>query len=413
MPITRKLKFAIVLYLAAGVCLHLVLFWMARRQVEEGYPDFKIFYTAARMLRRGERGQLYDRQLQLRTQTEFAPVAAAKEGLLPYNHPPFEALLYMPFAYLNFLSAYWLWLGISLLFVLGILRIMRRFLPAIGRDGPWLLYLAALGFFPLFYSLMQAQDSVLLLAIYCFVFSALAEGKEFRAGAILALGLFKFHLVLPFAFVLFLRRRWLALAGFAITAIGEGLVSVALVGWKEFLYYPHFVWWINQHQTVPVIVPRNMPNLRGLLAGWRGQMAAPTWMNAIILVISLTALVWVSWRWDVSGLPRDSRWRAGFSLCVLVTFLTGYHGYNQDMTILFLPVMLMADQVIAGKIGKIRISWTVRLCLVLMFCTPLYLILTLHFQHENLFALVLMALAWSVAKSGTQWRSVPDSGLPV
>jgi len=62
----------------------------------------------------------------------------------------------------------------------------------------------------------------------------------------------------------------------------------------------------------------------------------------------------------------------------------------------------------------------IRVALALMFFTPLYLVLTVHFEHENLFALVLLLFAGCLAASGASTssaacadRSSLWSGLPL
>jgi hypothetical protein len=258
-------------------------------------------------------------------------------------------------------------------------------------------YLAALSFFPVAVTLMQGQDSILLLSLYVLVFLALESGKDFRSGMLLGLGLFKFQLVLPFAFVLLVRRRWRAVGGMLATGIGVGALSLALVGWKELLYYPHYVWQVNAQAAKRVIAPGNMPNLRGLIAGWNGGTAAPMWVNAVILVVSVLALVWAAGCWDASAPEHRQSWRSGFSLAIVVTFLVGYHGYTQDMSILLLPLLLLFDQLLSGRVAERGWGHDLEICLLLMFFSPIYMVLALHYQHLNLFALVLLALARSLA----------------
>jgi len=51
-------------------------------------------------------------------------------------------------------------------------------------------------------------------------FHLLKNGRDFRAGAILGLGLFKFQFIVPFALIFLLRRRWKFMRGFVATAAG-------------------------------------------------------------------------------------------------------------------------------------------------------------------------------------------------
>src|SRR5437773_11185140 len=80
--------------------------WNSRDLIRKGYPDFTIFYSAGKILREGLGVKLYDESTQYRIQQEFAAGVSIRQGPLPYNHPPFEALLFLPFTYLPYFSAY-------------------------------------------------------------------------------------------------------------------------------------------------------------------------------------------------------------------------------------------------------------------------------------------------------------------
>jgi Glycosyltransferase family 87 len=403
MTANPKLKLVLVSYLLGAITLHALFFWIVRKQAMEGYPDFSIFYTAGKILRRGESSRLYDDALQEEIQREFAPLVTGREGPLPYNHPPFEAVLYVPLAYLSYVPAYALWVLLNFLLLVEICRFLRPYVPTLTAFWPWWPWLIGLGFSPAAFALMHGQDSVLLLLAYSLAFISLRDGKDFRAGLFLGLGLFKFHLVLPFAFILLLRRKWRVVGGFLVTAAAAGLVSVAVVGWKEMLYYPHYVWQVNRLRPVRVIVPRNMPNIRGLIEGW--PLHVPTsWMDGLTLICSLAVLTWAASRWNVLDRECPLAWNGGFSIAVVATFLASYHVYNQDMSIVLLPVLLLLDQLLTRWVGGWR-SRALAFCLCLLFFSPLYLILTLRYQHQNLFSLLLLGFAAAIATWVTAVRS--------
>ena len=58
-----------------------------------------------------------------------------------------------------------------------------------------------------------------MLVIYTLVFIALKGKREFTAGGLLACGLFKFHLVVPFVIIFMIRRQWRFLTGFAALGV--------------------------------------------------------------------------------------------------------------------------------------------------------------------------------------------------
>ena len=51
------------------------------------------------------------------------------------------------------------------------------------RTFPRLLFWAPLAFFPVAYALMQGQDSILLLLLYCMAYDALRRNEDMGAGA--------------------------------------------------------------------------------------------------------------------------------------------------------------------------------------------------------------------------------------
>ena len=379
------------------ILLNVGVFWLARDQALAGSPDFRIFYTAGLMLRRGQGGMLYDAEIQNRTQQEIAPLAVNQNGPLPYNHPPFEGLLYVAFTFLSFLAAYFVWMLLNGLLLQGVAYYLRPWLPVLSSSFPEVLILAPLGFFPAFYALMQGQDSILLLLLYALAYGALRRGKDLRAGVFLGLGLFKFHLILPFVFILVLNRRLRALAGFLVSATVLVALSWAIVGWRQLEFYPRFAWHINVLQPARVIVPENMPNLRGLLTGWNGLLPVPLWLSATLIVLSLFLVIRSARAWRVADLTNGPAWNAGFSLALFVTFLVGYHAYNQDMSLLLLPLLLMLERTLQTKAPSSSLA--MRIVLSLMFFSPLYLVLTLRWSHENLFALVLLSFVWCISLS--------------
>ena len=143
--------------------------------------------------------------------------------------------------------------------------LLRPHLPYL-QNYPWPLWvLASLAFFPVFFSLLQGQDSILLLFLYTLGFIDLASGNDARSGGWLALGLFKPHLVAPFVLFMFLCGRRKMLYGFLPVAAVLGLVSAAVVGWQGLSSYPQYVLHLEATMARGAIVPSDIPNLRGVL----------------------------------------------------------------------------------------------------------------------------------------------------
>jgi len=394
-----RLHFGLISFCVGMIVVHGCLFWIVRQQLASGSSDFRIFYTAGLMLRRGEGRVLYSERLQSKTQQEVAPAAVNRLGVLPYNHPPFEAVLYGPMTYLPYFSALRLWIAINILLLAGSIYWLRSWLPTLASQFRWLLILTPLAFSPIAYALLQGQDSILLFALYCLAFSALRRSRDLQAGAYLGLGLFKFHLVLPFAFVLVLHKRWRALLGMSIVAALEAAISWGMVGGIELLHYPGFVW--HGHEMPGVSVPADMANLRGLLMGWESNLPV-RWLEVALLATSIGLAVWASRQWRPTDLLDTRSWNCGFSICLVVSYLVGYHSYCHDMSFLFLPILLVLDRTLAEWRET---SAGLKLVLGLMFVSPLYLRFAVR-PRENLFAIVLLAfvayLAATAAKAEPQ-----------
>jgi hypothetical protein len=69
--------------------------------------DFAEFYSAAQIIRQGLGRDLYNLNLQLQFQSKLAVVHVF------YNHPPFEALLFVPLTYCSYQAAYTIWTLVS------------------------------------------------------------------------------------------------------------------------------------------------------------------------------------------------------------------------------------------------------------------------------------------------------------
>ena len=164
-----------------------MLFWRAKDDALKGSADFSIFYTAAKMIQHGQRAQLYDIDAQGRMESVLYPKVTTRGGTLIYDHPPFEALLYLPLAYVSYQVAYTLWVIFSILLLLLTLRLFWPYMKELKSLWTPLPVLGVLCFFPVFVDLLQAQDSALLLLFFTLVYISLKKGRDFRGGLFLAI----------------------------------------------------------------------------------------------------------------------------------------------------------------------------------------------------------------------------------
>jgi alpha-1,2-mannosyltransferase len=404
-PGSSALRPIILTLLTATIVLHAWMFFSLRRQIATGYPDFTIFYTAGKCVDEGRGRQLYDLETQLALQRGFAPEVKHRENALPFNHPAFEALLFVPLAGLPYLTAYLVWAVFNIALLAGLWTLLRPRLPGLNNLLPGLPLLATFAFFPVTVALLQGQDSILLLFLYGLAFSALATRRGFVAGVCLALALFKFQLVLPLVVVLLVRRQWKAVAGFSVTASVLLLVSAAVVGWNGVRAYPEFVLRLNRSPAQAGIDPRDMPNLRGLVTGSLHLAGMPAILLIIALSIALVALVVRCWR-----VQPGQKFELGFSLCLAVTTIVSYHLFVHDLSLLMLPILLLAEQLLAGQIvGRAR--RLLAASLALLFLTPIYAILQFGLREMNLmvFVVVMFTAGAAIALNSNRQSASVDN----
>ena len=388
------------------IVLHAWMFFSFRKEIATGYPDFTIFYTAGKCIVQGRGRQLYDLETQFAIQREFASEVKHRENPLPYNHPPFEALLFAPLARLPYVAAYLVWAAFNITLILGFCKLLRPWLPSLLGFLPALPLLSMFAFFPVIVALLQGQDSILLLFLYGLVFSALATGRGFVAGLCLGLALFKFQLVLPFVVVLLVRRQWRAIAGFVITSFVLLLVSAAVVGWKGVMAYPRFVLGLSRSGAQAGIYPRDMPNLRGLVAGSLHLAGLPATLLIVALSIALLALAAYWWR----GQP-EHQFVLGLSLCLTVAIIISYHLLVHDLSLLILPILLLAELLFAGEI-VVRARRILLASLVILFLTPVYAVLQFSFREMNLMVFPVAMFAAGTAIALTSGRGSVSFARP-
>ncbi len=222
------------------------------------------------------------------------------------------------------------------------------------------------------------------------------QGRAFVAGLCLGLALFKFQLVLPFVLVLLLRRQWRAVAGFAGTACVLLLISAAVVGWSGVLAYPGFVLRLNRAGAQAGIDPRDMPNLRGLVAGSLRFEGLPAALLIITLSIALAALAAHWWRAQTEPADPRHQFVLGFSLCLTVTIIASYHLFVHDLSLLILPLLLLAELLVSGEIAGPARPLLIA-SLTALFLTPLYAMLQFSLREMNLMVIAIAMFAAGTA----------------
>jgi hypothetical protein len=401
-------------FLLGMAIVHGVEFWQQRGPILAGYGDFSSFYTSGLILRQGEGRLFYDSREQWKLQQQFAPNVAIRQGPMPFIRPPFEAIVFLPLAFFSYPAAFGIWTFAKIILLWISLRVVPRPFPFARIYPYWLEAALCLGFFPVFLDLFQGQDSILLLLIVSLALNQLHSGKDVVAGAILALGLFKFHLLLPIAIILWLAGRPRILVGLIPGAAALVGISCALSGASVLSTYPTYLFRLNQTPGMGFVTVQSMPNLRGVLSAFVGRSPNPgpiQWLlfAAAVVAIVLTVLVWrplINRGFQGLGL--------GYFLTLLVAIVTSYYNRVYDMSLLVIPLFLLtgflnqqADQQLLARRHRVMIGTG----LLLLICTPLYWLLILQCDCPYLLVVPMFILATGITGVMKRCERVVSSEL--
>lgn len=278
--------------------------------------DFACTYMGASLVRDGHFKQLYD----FRTQANWWHAhAISDKPLVPYVRPPFYAGVQSLAAELP--------LGTSFLVNVIVLSLMLIgcwvwFARTLGEEA---LVLAAL-FWPSALGIAFGQDCVLMLALAVLSYHLHRRGRDGWAGAVLALALYKYHLLLLVGPAMLMGRRRRMFAGFAAVAAAEALVSFALVGRAGILSYISLLFRKDLEGLYPS--PQLMPDINGLL---RNFGVASTLAVIVLSGVMVACALAAGWR---------APWWRGLAAAIAGSILIVPHVFGYDLTVLLLGLML-------------------------------------------------------------------------
>jgi len=100
----------------------------------------------------------------------------------------------------------------------------------------------------------------------------------------------------------------------------------------------------------------------------------------------------------------------GFSLCVIVTIVVSYHTFTSDLTLLMLPIVLVADHLEGGRGSRGWIRVALLGPILLLFLTPLHMFLAFYAHRYSLMAVVLLFWLGAVAREIASQTATSEAG---
>jgi len=371
--------------------------------ITHGHFDFRQLYTSGYMVRAGHARELYDYD----AQKTFQDALVSREQIaLPFNHLAYEALLYAPFSVLPFRTGYFAFLGMNLGLLALSFRLLRPRMDELAEVWRWLPAAMCLSFLPVAVALMQGQDSILLLTLLVAAMAELQQGREWTAGVLIGLGLFKFQIAIPIALLFLAWRRWRFSAGFALSAAVVGSVSLWLVGFSQVEVYVRSLFSMSVALNSPLdqfrygISPVAMPNLRGLIFGLADTRLSGFWVQAVTIVLS--AMVWL---WVARMVPGKQHGADALLLAIPASAAVSYHLLIHDLSVLLIPIAVTLNRFLEAEATGDRGGRLIARASALMFVAPVCMsFIPSHFYVVSLPLLAFLFAITAVSRDQVTFR---------
>jgi len=330
--------------------------------VERTGSDFIAFYSAGRVAQEEGIRKVYNPVLQQQIQQEEVGFPLVPGQVLLYNHLPFLLPILQTLVNTNYVASFYRWvILLSALYITGI-GILGRGLPQAGldRNSNLLMVFSGLLFLPVFFSLMNGQDTAFFfLGVALWVYGLLS-GKELLAGFGLSLATVRPHLALFLAVPMLFRYRKI-FVGFLL---GSGiLASLSLLllgqnGTREFiniLLLSAGAEWYGMKENA-------MYNLIGLLTRTIPQLEAGTIriLGWIVYVFAATCLciLWFRTKDVKHGL---------IGLSVTLALFSAPHLHFHDLALLLIPIYEIIRESQENRVLKTSIAIGFPIAISLLF----------------------------------------------
>jgi hypothetical protein len=312
--------------------------------------DFTAFYLGGRMVLQGDGVRLYALGAQEDHRAQLWPRSSGKE-LLPFISPPHAALLFVPFARLDCVTAFSAWSAVNLGLLLLFIRFLRRHAAGAPIAAQRAIVVTVLAFPALYTTFLLGQLTLLsVVALFGFC-AALRSGRQGAAGMWLVLGSVKPQLMLVPGLILLAGRRWRALASAAALFALWGGATTLVLGpscWPDFLaMLGHCTWQFGRYG----IQPLSMYNFKGLFTAMLGTPQAPL-INVLTLAASAASVVLAAILW-LPPWPRDRRtFDQRLALTLLAGLLASPHLNPADALACVVPAVLMVSSIPPGRFRR-------------------------------------------------------------
>jgi hypothetical protein len=330
-----------------------------------------------------------------------------------YIYPPLFGLLFSPIARMRPIMAFFLWRGLSMIWVLLSMYLVLRAVRL--KTDPLTLLVATVGvlcFFPLTETLYQGQVNCLILFLWTAGFYCARTQKVPLSAFCFAINTFvKITpvLVVP---ILLLRRQWKWLISYFVSVAGLLALSIWRVGWQAH--------WVYASKILPTLsagtggyllkslgtVVRDL-YWRRVTFGASGSWEIPLYLNVLVRVISIALYAGVLFYFRKKRRSGEVALSEELAIAALVSLIISPVTWRHHFVLILLPLIYFWMQSREGW-SKVRL-WVFPL-LTLALGTPFADLVLLRVHHGLLQA--LLASVFLLATCVLLFLCLQDYGRP-
>ncbi len=299
--------------------------------------DFSAYVVGGRMALNGEPAMLYDLLYQSQVQRSlYGGVELEAQNI--YLAPPFVAYLHVPFAVLPYMVSVVVWALLTVALLVLSLRLLWPLVPHLHRYGLPIVLVIAFGNMPAFELLAVGQNSAVSLIIFVLGLRLLLARRDFLAGSVLALGLFKPQLFILVPMLLLLQRRWRALGAWSVVAATLTIVSIVLVGFDGVHAYIDLLTSDVYREQLAEGAAWKMLSLAALVRHLGLESFVP-----LVSGMALLALVALFGRHALKQ-GDDRHFTLLYAVSVLMIFIVSPHLFLYDGILFLLPALILLNE---------------------------------------------------------------------
>jgi hypothetical protein len=336
-------------FVATGLTVLVTVYAMGWLQMisshaERTGSDFISSYSAARIAQRWGAAYVYDLELQRTIQAEVVGFDLAPGQVLMFNHPPYLVALLVLLIDGNYVASLVRYAAIMVAFYAASVSVVAWLLrrEAWKQRLPLLLLAGILTFYPLFVSVVNTQDTAILIFGAFLWLAGLLTGRDWLAGLGLALTTVRPHVTVLLA-VPFLFRRQKVFGWFCVGAGFLGALSLAILGVDGMRGFLDLLQVSAGGEWYGLNEPR-MVNLVGLL--WRVAPGlggdAIHWIGWAVYGMALIGLCIL---WARSREIAEKQ----VGLAVTLTVFAVPHLHYHDLTLLIVALVAILLVLVRGK----------------------------------------------------------------